>query len=250
MNFIYEFKNRIILIINLQLILFCVCYHYKETLCFLIVNNIILINKNFYFLSTTLVELFNTYLNIINFFILQFLIVYGYYYLFVFFIAGLFKKEIIFLKKLLFNLIFTIILTTIVTFLITMPFVFFLFSTLNKMAVLKNNLLHFEVKILNYFQLFKNMYYANFFCLFSMKIFVFIEINFLFSLTYLTKCKKIYYFCFFLVSNILAFDLITNVLVFFFVLLAFELFLLMFLIKKNLKKRKKQDLNLRPQKWK
>lgn len=243
MHFIYEFKNRIILICFMQFALFCVCYNYKEPLCFLFANKLLIVNKNFYFLSTNLIELFNTYLSIINFFNLQFLIIYACYYFFVFLLPGLYFKEIVFLTKFLLILIFILNLTLLITFCITIPCVFSLFANFNKASLLTNNFFHFEIKITDYLHLIKRLYYAALFCLINTAILILIKTNFFFCLASLTKWKKIYYFNFLIFSTAIAFEITTNALLLFFFLFMFELFLLIMLITKKI--RKKQDLNLR-----
>ena len=158
MNFLNEIINRIFLILFVWFYLIINCYYYKKILFFLLLNKLIL-NKNvqIYFLYTNITEFFYVYLKLINFFVIQIITLFCYYHLFVFLTPALYKNELLIIKKLAIILILIWQINFVLIIIVIFPFIYNFFKYFEKLFL--KNLLHLEIKIFDYFELFYKIYF-------------------------------------------------------------------------------------------
>lgn len=155
MKFLLEIKNRFVLLFIFWFYLFFIFYFYKETLFFLLAYKI-LINKNFLY-TTNIMELFITYLKIINFITNQLLFGFSFYSLFLFLIPALKKIEFVIFKNLITFYLISSFLIFIIVKNITFPLSWLFFENFQKKFI-TNNSLYFEIKIIDYFNFFIKIY--------------------------------------------------------------------------------------------
>jgi len=232
MFYLNELKARFFLILFSFVFTFVLVYLYKETLLFLIIKpnySNLTSSDSFYFIFTSVIEIFYVYIDLVLFFCFQFLALYFIYHLFSFISPALFLKEF----KLLYYMIgfltlsWIILLNLLNFFLIPMFWNFFL-SFQNSYSAN----LHFEAKLNEYLKFYVSLYY-----LFLGYAGLLVSLFFLFyysinNLKLLKNLRKIFYFSFILLSTIVSPpDVISQVLLSFFCIFTYEVFFIIFLFK-------------------
>ena len=175
-----EIKNRILLILFGWLFYFNICYQYKKTILFMLINS----NKfffelnNYYFIFTNITDVFYVYFDLIIFFTNQIIVIIFFYQILIFFAKGLYKLEFQKLKLIFFVFIIFWVFVFFVTLKIIVPtsWNFFLNFKINSDPIV----LFFEAKLDEYLKYCINLYFV---CL--------INCEFLFLITILlTKLNK------------------------------------------------------------
>ena len=239
LKFILEIKNRFFLLLITWTSIIAVSYFYKEVLLFLITRshsfcNLVEVSSSaFYFIFTDVTEIFSVYLQLIFFLSFQVVFLHLIYHCFSFFAPATFKFEYHYSVK-IFKIglslwFFSIIL---INFFIV-PFTWNFFLSFPVSASTYSINLHFEARLSEYLSFYMSLYYT---CLFYLQAFVF---GFFF-LSYnridekhINKFRKLYYYCFVLLSTLLSPpDIFSQILISFFVIYFYEILLLSILFKK------------------
>ena len=236
MNFISEFKNRIFFIFFVWIYFSLLCYYYKNILFFLVLKKLIFDQKiKIYFIYTNVTELFFIYLKLINFFNLQIMFSFFCYHFFLFINPALFKNESIFLKKIIFLWVLTWNLNCFIIIFIIFPIMWKFLENFQK--IFMTNIIFFEIKITEYF----NFFFKTYFILQTYN-FCFVFIIFLIKKNYLNsffikKFRKVIFLFIFIFLNLLNFDLINQIILFFVFIWFYEISLIFYFLNKKLKTR-------------
>jgi Sec-independent protein secretion pathway component TatC len=199
--YLLEIRNRIGLIIFAWVLVFCVCYYYKETLLFLFVKPFIrLYSGGFstsYFIATNLTEIFSSYM-LISFFIAnQVIMFFAISQVLFFFSPALYKSEYKIIKNFcLFSfLLWLLNILVLNSFIFSYVFTFFL-SFQNHVSNSTTSV-HFEIRIIEYLTFYKNLFYFSAF-IFQIFLFIFLFLNNLNNKEkFLKSYRKLFFFSFF-----------------------------------------------------
>lgn len=228
MKFLSEIKCRFVLIIINWIFIFNVGYYYKNVLLFLSFKYIIY-NKTieFYLIYTSISELFNLYLKVINFLTVNLCLYFLLYQIIVFINYGLYQNEKNIIKCLMFqfSLITTILVLLIMVYLF--PLMWDFFEQFQKTFTF--NMIHFEIKLNEYFLLILKTYISFKFCLLIFIVIVFIFKHYL-TINKLKKMRKIINWCIFIgILTTFINDLCVQLFIYFLFIIWYEL-ILFFLI--------------------
>lgn len=241
MKFFLELKNRIFLILVIWLYLIFICYYYKKILFFLFFNKLILKNKTeIYFITTNITELFWIYYELINFFSTQIIYSFLFYHLFLFFSLSLYKNELTTLKKICYTLIISVQIVFYFTIYYAFPITWHFFENFQKLAFI--NLVYFELKINDCLTFFLQSYFFLQFYTIFIIILVYLFKKLFYKKLMLKKYRKIGYFLFFILFNLL--DLINQFLVYVLFISFYEISIVVYFFQSTITKIR-QDSNLR-----
>jgi sec-independent protein translocase protein TatC len=239
-KYLIEIKNRIFLVTLTYCSLFIITYYYKEILLILIIKSNYLFTNNKtninHFIFTDVTEIFFLYFKLVFFISFQTTFFFFVYHTFIFFTYALFKKEYRFLRSLIQISLLTWCVSAYVSTNIIIPLTwdFFLsFQNLfSKPDIIK---LHFEAKIVEYFNFYTSFYFM---CelyfqsvIFIFFIFHYYNINF----KIIRKFRKIFYFYFLILATFLTPDVISQIFLVALLIFAYEIFIFIFLIIKKLR---------------
>lgn len=232
LKFVLEIKNRFILLILTWTFTFITSYFYKEVLLFSITQ---LHNSSttFYFIFTSITEIFSVYIKLTVFLSFQVISLYAVYHFFLFFVPATFKFEYRYLSKILQMVIGLWVFVTLFVhfFLVPLTWNFFLsfFSSTSAHSIN----LHFEARLSEYLSFYIEIYYV---CIFSLQIFMILFFFFSYNKineNYIKKFRKLYYYLFILISTILSPpDILSQIVISFFIICAYEILLINILFKK------------------
>lgn len=239
-KYLVEIKNRVFLLFITHTFVVLITYYYKEILLFLMIkqsNNIYTLNSYnadspLHFIFTDVTEVLSVYINLVLFISVQVTAVFFCYHTFLFLSPAMFSKEYKFLLLLIKVIFFIWLLSTLAANLIIIPVTWNFFLSFQDLIASKSFNIHFEAKLSEYVSFYISIYYI---CSLYFQVFVLI----LFFLNYLNtkinnikKFRKIYYFGFVIFSTIISPpDVVSQVLLSFSFVLAYELALVIFLIK-------------------
>jgi sec-independent protein translocase protein TatC len=225
-KYYHEIKTRcLLLIISLLLFVFTL-YLYKEFVLFLCVKPGLAFN-NFYFLFTDVREIFSTYIQLVLFLSNQILICLSFFHLFVFLSPGFYKVEYFFFKKALVYSFTLWIFALIVFYKIFLPISLNFFLNFKNFTLFTSFNLHFEAKITEYFNFFFFLCNACVLYFQFIVILVLIFDHISFKIKLVKKYKKIFHYCFLIIStlttppDIISQLIISLVLIFLYELLTF-----------------------------
>ena len=231
-KYFIEIKNRGFLIILSWLVLALVSYLNKETLLFLLIKPLISKNIDFYFISTNVVDVFNTYIDLVYFFSFQLTLIFSLYQLIVFLLPALYNSERYKIKTIAWvSLIFWLIsLFVINTF--TLPVCWDFFSSFQTSTNQYINIF-FEAKITEYFSLYILVYYITSLT-FQIFVIVFLTINLLDKkFEFIKTTRKIFYMLFILLATLVTPpDVISQLLTVSCFILVYESFIVITVLKK------------------
>jgi sec-independent protein translocase protein TatC len=163
-----EIKNRTILIVFAWLLCLSICYRYKETLLFILINSSVSFSElsdKPYFIFTNVTEIFHVYLQLILFISNQMTIVTITYQIFMFLALGLYKYEFIKLEKAFQTFLLAWLFSSCLLFNIIVPFSWsFFLSFQESLNGFQSVDLFFEAKLNEYLQYFIDTYHV---CLIS-----------------------------------------------------------------------------------
>ena len=194
-----EIRNRMFIIFLEWVVIFGTCYCYKETLLYLFIKPYIQIYPEIYsyFIATNLTEIFSSYMIIVCFIVNQFTTFFAVSQLLFFFLPALYKEEY---KKVRNLILFSFLLWLLnILFLnnFMFPHVFHFFLSFQDSLDKQLQLVHFEIRLVEYLELYKNLFYFSA-CSFQIFLVIFIFINNLkYKKKFLKKYRKCFFFFFF-----------------------------------------------------
>ena len=237
-KYILELKNRVFLICLSWVTTVFVCYNYKKTLLYLLIklNSKMFNSDSFYFITTNLTDVFSVYVKLSCFLSNQFLCIYFFYHCLVFIAPGLYYTEYknlitIFYLSICFN--FTGIYLFNSYFL---PYIWeFFLSYLNNSLDNSPNIF-FEIQITEYLLFYIKFYY--FLILFS-QLFLFIFVCLILITDKVNTIKitrKIIYTIFLILSTLITPpDVISQLILTFFLVLVYEVIVKVVFFKEAVK---------------
>ena len=236
LKFFIEIRNRVFLIFLAWSVTFMVCYLHKDIILFLFINPCInLFKTNFvYFISTNLIEIFQTNIVISNFIAVQITILMTLYHTLLFFVPGLYKKE--YLQILTLYLINIILLYFFISMLYNciLPKSWEFFISYQKL--INNNIkIFFEAHLYNYVNFCITLY--KIILINSQFIFILVSyVNFhkLYRKFIKTIRKKIYLVIIIISTIVTPPDILSQLIISTWTILVYESLILAIIIKKNL----------------
>ena len=191
--------------------------------------------KLYYFIFTDVTEVFSVYIKVILFLVVQFFTAFVLYHFFSFLSFALFKKEYLFLTKLLKILFFAWVFSFSISNYVLIPFSWNFFFTFQNLVSYKFISLYFEPKISEYLNFCVSIYSITLFYFLVFAILFYIVSYFTNNIYSFKKFRKLYYYSFVIFSTIITPPDILNQFFFSFLLIfIFELFTISFIIKKLL----------------
>ena len=235
-----EIRNRIVLICFSWILVFFICYHYKETLLFLVVKPLLKISPEVcnYFIATNITEIFSSYV-LISFFIGNQLTIYIVFGQVLGFISpALYSYEYKKLRNLVFFSFLLWFLNIVVINSFMFSYVFNFFLSFQNTALNTFTLVHFEVRIFEYLNLYRRMFY---FTAFSFQIFLFIFVflsNLSNKIRFISKYRKVFFFSFFFIATIISPpDIFSQLFLGFSFLFIFEFLIVIIFLVENLNRK-------------
>lgn len=229
-----ELKNRTFLSLSCWIFVTLICYFYKETILFLLINSSSFAGnaqEEPYFIFTDISEIFYVYLQLTFFISNQVMILMILYHSLLFLSSGLYKAEY---KKLQFafkvgivSWISSVFLLT--KFLIPMSWSFFLsFQHAESISFF------FEAKIEEYFNYFTSLYYICFLNCQLLALITLVLNSFITDLKRVRKFRKLFYVLFVIFSTITTPpDIVSQVLMSGSLIIFYELLLFFYVLKTN-----------------
>lgn len=160
-----EIKNRIVLTIISWTSCFSVCYFYKETILFTLINTsnaFYKLTEKPYFIFTDLTEIFYIYIELSLFLSNQTILFISLYHSFMFLASGLYKFEFVRLKLILQIFIATWVVAFFLLSTIIIPFSWNFFLSFQESSnALQPVSFFFEAKIIEYFHHYTSLYYVS-----------------------------------------------------------------------------------------
>jgi Sec-independent protein secretion pathway component TatC len=234
-----EIKNRLILLLFTWSFSLSVCYIYKETLLFTLINSsdsFNALNGKPYFIFTNVTEIFYVYLELSLFISNQIAILALFYQLLMFLSLGLYQFEFLKLKASFQIFIVSWFVSTILLYKYVIPFSwdFFLSFQQNSNGIQPISFF-FEAKIVEYFNYFTNLYYI---CLLNcqlLAIFTFFLTDLSEKLGEIKTFRKLFYLIFVIFSTITTPpDIVTQVIISLFLIGIYEFLIFLKQLKINM----------------
>jgi sec-independent protein translocase protein TatC len=238
-KFLLEIKNRIILMLVIFFLTVLASYLYKEILLFSIFyKNAFIENNNeqveiFYFIFTDVTEILTVYLKLITFLSYQISAIFFFYHCFVFIIPALYNLEYFYLRLTLKIISSNYLIFIVLSNYFILPIALNFFLSFQKTNIL---CFHLEAKLAEYisfyiFFYYNSIIYLHFFTLIFL-IFNFADIK----IKSIKKFRKLcHYFLLISVTLISSPEIITQIILFLVFLFFYELLIIYFLLKLNLK---------------
>ena len=159
-NYYLEIRNRILLLLFAWASLLIICYHFKESLLFLLINSNKYYNNTPHFIFTNVDEIFYVYLRLVFFITNQFTLILALYHGLMFLALGLYQTEYYRLKSIVKIFILAWLFSIILLKKVVIPFSWSFFLSFQE----TNNYLQpasffFEARIFEYLDYFTNFYY-------------------------------------------------------------------------------------------
>ena len=226
LKYLFELRNKLILIIITFFSALLICYWYKDVLLFL-VTQIHLNDENLYFIFTDVTELFYTYFKLISFFSIQITLWYLLYHIFSFLSTALYIQEFNFLSFLFKSTTFFWFFSSFLSSYILIPFGWSFF-----LGFQSQQGFYFEARISEYFEFYSGFYtLCLIYCQFFTLLFLFLK-DIQESGPYVKRSRKFYYYTFLLLSTILTPpDLVSQIFTTILMIVVYEI-VLFFLIAK------------------
>jgi len=230
-----EIKSRLFLIFLSWVFAVLACSIYKEILLFFVIKStspVISLSKNYvklYFIITDVKELFNVYFKLIFFVTNQLCTIIFFYQMFMFFYLGLYIKEYNKIKVVSKFLIIFFIFAILVSYFYIVPFSWYFFLSFQyKINNIQLFPFFFEAKISEYFDFVIQIYNTSLWSFQFIGIALFMLNNLFVEIKHkkIKLFRKFCYFLFFLFSTIITPpDLVSQVVVSFFLILIYEMFI-------------------------
>lgn len=234
-NYFIEIKNRLILVVFAVMCVLLISYFYKEILLFLLLKPSLTNSLNFklfYFIFTDVTEVFSVYLKIISFIIAQVFLVFSIFQIFSFFSLALFMKEYLFLIKLLKMSFVVWSFSFLLSSFFLIPLSWEFFFCFQNIVSSKFIPIHFEPKINEYITFCILLYSISMFYFQILFILVFVISYFNSNIKIIKKYKKLYYYSFIIFSTLITPpDVFSQIFVGLFLVICYELFTIVFILK-------------------
>lgn len=231
-KYLVELKNRLFLLSLLYLSTITILYYYKEVILFLIVQPKWKTSTEislYYFIFTDVTEIFSVYIQLILFISFQIFMLFFFYQLYIFLIPALFKLEYFYFKSFIKIISLTWFFSLIISNYYIIPFSWDFFLSFQHLIIDKSFNIHFEAKLNEYFSFYISFYYICFFY-FQFSVLLFFCLQYVNKdLKNIKKFRKLYYFCFVLLSTFLCPDFLTQLLLSVILIFCYEVLLLLFL---------------------
>ena len=234
-----EIKNRTVLIVFTWSLCLSICYHYKETLLFVLVNSngsFSGLNDKPYFIFTNVTEIFYVYLQLILFVSNQIAMITITYHVFMFLALGLYKYEFLRLRIAFQTFVLAWLFSSGLLFNVIVPFSWSFFLSFQENV---NNFqsvdLFFEAKLNEYLQYFVNTYYI---CLINCQFLAILVITLTNLSEKLKKTKtfrKLFYLIFVVFSTLITPpDVLSQICISSLLILLYEFLILIREVKSNM----------------
>jgi sec-independent protein translocase protein TatC len=235
-KYLLEIKNRVLLLAVSYLSVIFISYCYKEILLFTILkpNNLFHKSNFFYFIFTDVTEIFYVYFKLILFLSVQIILLMIFYHFFLFIGPALYKNEFKNFKFVLVSMIFVNLISFMVSYFIIIPFSWDFFLSFQNLLINKSFTIHFEAKLIEYFNFYISLYYI---CGLYFQCFVlfFIFLNSINNnLKNMRKFRKIFYFGFVTFSALICPELFSQILISFLFILMYEIFLFIYILNNKI----------------
>ena len=232
-----ELKNRFLLILSCWVFTTLICYFYKDSLLFFLINfnEINECNKP-YFIFTDISEVFYVYLNIIFFISNQIGLGLALYHLFVFLMLGLYKNELTKVKLLFKTFLITWALSAMLFYKFLIPLSWEFFLTFQQNETPSQPIpLFFEAKLFDFLIYFTNFYNICFFsCQFLIIVLFFLN-NIVNKKKQVKTFRKIFYVVFLLFSTIITPpDVFSQIIITLYLIISYEMITFLNYLKINL----------------
>jgi sec-independent protein translocase protein TatC len=237
-NYLFEIKNRSILIFLACAFTALSCYIYKDVLLFLI----LMPETNFIFTNVT--EVFSVYINLVIFVSNQVFLIFLATHFFYFIAPALYKEEYFYAHSFMkLNLVaWFLVVGFLANILVSLTWNFFLsFQNFSLDGLSGLNSLYFEAKLSEYLDFYVYTYYA---CLFYFLILLVIVLSLInLKPRYFKKFRKLYYYFLILVATLLSPpDIYSQIIISTISIFCYEIILIIFyytiLIRKPIKTNK------------
>ena len=236
-EYVLEIKNRFFLISYSWLISVFICYNYKETLLFFLIklNKNLYYTNSFYFITTSLTDVFNIYIKICCFVSNQFIIVYIIYNCILFIAPGLFNHEYGILKIVSLLSLTLNCWSILVCNLYVLPYIWSFFVNYQNTNSKESINIFFEIQITDYFKFYTEIYHisilvSQFFVL------IFFILIFIKNKTNVVKKTRKFMYSFFLIistiltpPDIISQVILTSIFIFFYEIIVYVVLLKMVL---------------------
>ena len=234
-----EIKHRFFLIILSWVFTTGICYFYKDSLLFLLIDsvtNLVNSNKQPYFIFTDISEIFYVYINIIFFISNQISLVLLLYHLLIFLALGLYQIELIRFKFLFKSFVFTWFLSTLIFYNVLIPFSWEFFLTFQQTGTVDQPIsLFFEAKLFDFLDYFIKFYNLCFFSCQFLILTIFFLNNFVNKKKQVKNFRKLFYLIFLLFSTIITPpDVLSQIIITFYLILIYEIITFLQYLKVNL----------------
>jgi sec-independent protein translocase protein TatC len=234
-----EIKHRFFLVTLSWIFTTGICYLYKDSLLFLLINStntLMNVNTQPYFIFTDISEIFYVYINIIFFISNQISLVLLLYHLLIFLSLGLYRIELIRFKFLFKYFVFTWLISALIFYNILIPFSWEFFLTFQQTGTVDQPIsLLFEAKLFDFLDYFTKFYNLCFFsCQFLIVIIFFLN-NFVNKQKQIKNFRKIFYLIFLVFSTIITPpDILSQVIITSYLILIYEIITFLHYLKFNL----------------
>jgi len=234
-NYFFELRNRLIYIFSTLFFLGFLSFNYKEALLFFLVKpSLFIYETNLpYFIYTNLNEIFLTYIKLSTVISIYMAIPFIIQHFWKFLKPGLYRREHFYFKVALSTFYLIWIITTLVVHYFLLPQLWQFFSGFD-VNIFQGPLgLHFEAKLNEYLNFLISMYFH---CCFGSQIMISFMIFALNigeqNLNFIKKLRNyIYLISFFIAALITPPDVLSQILVAFFILFTYEILIFLLLIK-------------------
>jgi sec-independent protein translocase protein TatC len=230
LKYLLELRNKFILLIITFFSTLMVCYCYKDALLFLI-TQMHLNDKNLYFIFTNVTELFSTYFQVVSFVTVQVFVWYFFYHLFFFLAPAFYHYEFKFLSFFFNCGTLFWFLSALLSSYIIIPFSWNFFLSFQFQEGF-----YFEARINDYFKFYTHAYVLCFiYCQFFIILFIFLT-DVHQKYLYIKRYRKLYYYVFLIFATFMTPpDLISQIFTTLFLILIYEMVLLISLYSFELK---------------
>lgn len=234
-----EIKNRFFLVILSWIFTTGICYLYKDSLLFLLINSANTLKNSQtqpYFIFTDISEIFYVYINVIFFISNQISLFLLLYHLLIFLSLGLYKTELIKFKFLFKTFIITWFFSTILFYNFLIPFSWEFFLNFQQTGTIDQPIsLFFEARLFDFLDYFTKFYSLCFLsCQFLIVIIFFLH-SFVNKKKQIKSFRKIFYLIFLLFSTMITPpDIFSQILITFYLIFIYEIITFTQYLKINL----------------
>jgi len=232
-----ETKNRFLLVFFSWGFTLIVCYLYKETLLFILINSNKVFDNSSYFIFTNVTEVFYTYIELSVFLANQVAILITFYQILLFLSLGLYQSEFDKLKFTfkIFTTCWLFSIALLYQFIVPVSWDFFLSFQQNSNDAYNSIPFFFEAKITEYVQYFVSLYYL---CLLNcqfLALLTFFLANLSGKSQKTKKFRKLFYLIFVSFSTLITPpDIVSQISISFFLVVTYELLILLQQLKVNM----------------